>query len=120
MTNRSEYLIPVTIHLDAATFRMLEATAKRATQASSRRVTVPDLIESRLGATAKGDPARAVMPERTAAEYQSRRPLTHVQQDTLRRMLADGRTGPEIAAVVGCHLKTVSYYRRNLRQKESK
>ncbi len=119
MTNRSD-LIPVMLHLDAATFRVLEATAKRATSASGQRVTVSDLIESRLGATTKGDPGRAVAPQRSASEQQRRLPLTEDQRTTLRRMLADGRTGREVAAVVGCHVKTVAYYRRNLRQKESK
>lgn len=115
MTNRSEYLIPVTLHLAPATFRMLEVTAKRATLASGRKVEISELIESRLDATTSSDPARAVAPQRTAAERQTRSRLTDEQSTTIRQMTEAGRTATEIRAVVGCSRQTVHNYRRALR-----
>lgn len=111
----SNALIPITVHVDGGTFRFLDAAARRASAAAGREVPVAELIERKL-ASGAALPANHVEPDRDARAFKSRRTLTDANRQTIRQMTANGATASAIAAVVGCHYKTVHNYWRTLRE----
>jgi len=125
-----EFRIPITVHLDAHTFRAIQAAAHRASKAAGREVPMRELIERRLadavtGAVVPGIPSRR--PSRYTPEQRARmtngRPgkanrLTTDGHRAIREMAAANLTHRAIADEIGCHPKAVSYYRRKLREEQ--
>lgn len=114
------FRIPVTLQLDARTYRAIHAAAQRASVAAGREVTMRELIETRLAeaVTGVGRPARRPKADPRVEAHGNR--LTAEARELIRTMHEAGATASEIAAKVGCHTATVAYYRRKMRAAQTK
>jgi len=106
------FRIPVTVELDARTYRAIHVAAQRASVAARRQVSMRELIETRLAAavTGVGRPeSRAPRPKRGRGDR-----LSPQEVEILRSMDEDGATALEIAVAVGCSVTTVNNRRKKI------
>lgn len=124
------FRIPVTVQLDARTYRAIHVAAQRASEVAEREVSMRELIETRLADAVTGvrrpapsarreAPAPVEQPRdgQLSTEQRERRGgrLSAEQRDLLLTMNKAGSTALEIATAVGCHTATVAYYRNKIR-----
>lgn len=111
------FRIPVTLQLDAHTFRAIHAAAKRTSESVGHEVTVRELIETRLAeaVTGVGRPNQVHGPKQSRGNR-----LSPEARDRLFAMNDAGATAAEIAEAIGCHTATVAYHRNKIRAEKAR
>lgn len=119
------FRIPVTVQLDARTYRAIHSAAQRASSVAKREVTIRELIELRLAEAVTGvTTPRAPRPPREPQVVRGKEPrgnrLNAEALELLTTMARAGATGSEIAKAVGCTTATVAYHRKKIRVADAK
>lgn len=114
------FRIPVTVQLDARTYRAIHVAAQRASEAAKREVTIRELIESRLAAAVTGvRTPGSFRPPQSPGVIEGKKPrgnrLNAEGRARLVEMHRAGASRAEIARVLGCSWTAVAHHIKKLR-----